>query len=59
MPGLWRPIVGIDAFNLKEYEIDITVRSSPFDDERAGWTAVDLYSSHGCPCFAMVSRTVS
>ena len=24
MPGLWRPIVGIDAFDLKEDEIDIT-----------------------------------
>jgi hypothetical protein len=23
-PGLWSPIVGIDAFDLKEYEIDIT-----------------------------------
>lgn len=23
-PGLWRPIVGIDAFDLREYEIDIT-----------------------------------
>lgn len=26
VPGLWRPVVGIDAFDLKEYEIDITVR---------------------------------
>ena len=25
VPGLWRPIVGIDAFDLKEDEIDITV----------------------------------
>ena len=25
MPGLWRPIVGIDAFDVREYEIDITV----------------------------------
>jgi hypothetical protein len=24
VPGLWSPIVGIDAFDLKEYEIDIT-----------------------------------
>ncbi len=24
MPGLWRPIVGIDAFDLREDEIDIT-----------------------------------
>ena len=24
VPGLWRPIVGIDAFDLKEDEIDIT-----------------------------------
>jgi len=24
VPGLWRPIVGIDAFELKEDEIDIT-----------------------------------
>lgn len=24
VPGLWRPIVGIDAFDLKEHEIDIT-----------------------------------
>ncbi|KAH8821179.1 peptide N-acetyl-beta-D-glucosaminyl asparaginase amidase A-domain-containing protein [Xylogone sp. PMI_703] len=24
VPGLWRPIVGIDAFDLREYEIDIT-----------------------------------
>lgn len=24
VPGLWRPIVGIDAFDLKEQEIDIT-----------------------------------
>lgn len=24
MPGLWRPIVGIDAFDLREHEIDIT-----------------------------------
>lgn len=23
-PGLWSPVVGIDAFDLKEYEIDIT-----------------------------------
>lgn len=26
VPGLWRPVVGIDAFDLREYEIDI----SPF-----------------------------
>ena len=26
MPGFWRPVVGIDAFDLKEDEIDI----SPF-----------------------------
>lgn len=26
VPGLWRPVVGIDAFDLKEYEVDITVR---------------------------------
>lgn len=26
VPGLWRPIVGIEAFDLKEYEVDITVR---------------------------------
>ncbi|KAL2073237.1 hypothetical protein VTL71DRAFT_10561 [Oculimacula yallundae] len=24
VPGLWRPIVGIDAFDLREHEIDIT-----------------------------------
>lgn len=24
VPGLWRPIVGIDAFDLREYEIDIS-----------------------------------
>lgn len=24
VPGLWRPIVGIDAFDLREYEIDVT-----------------------------------
>jgi len=24
VPGLWRPIVGIDTFDLKEHEIDIT-----------------------------------
>ena len=24
VPGLWRPVVGIDAFDLKEDEIDIT-----------------------------------
>ncbi|KAG9239558.1 putative peptide-N4-(N-acetyl-beta-glucosaminyl)asparagine amidase A [Amylocarpus encephaloides] len=24
VPGLWRPIVGMDAFDLKEHEIDIT-----------------------------------
>lgn len=24
MPGLWRPIAGIDAFDLREHEIDIT-----------------------------------
>jgi len=24
VPGLWRPIVGIDAFDMKEDEIDIT-----------------------------------
>lgn len=23
-PGLWKPVVGIDAFDLREYEIDIT-----------------------------------
>ena len=24
VPGFWRPIVGIDAFDLREYEVDIT-----------------------------------
>lgn len=24
VPGLWRPIVGIDAFDLREDEVDIT-----------------------------------
>lgn len=49
VPGLWRPIVGIDAFDLKEHEIDISLWLSVLCDGKEHTFEIKVFGidNHG------------